>query len=100
MAMIGKAIYERKVNVRIVLSNPYSIPANLSPVEASYGNGWTCEDVEAQIINITKEHIQQIDEEKFTRHLEECLQISFLRGSRGDCDWYQSVKGANHAKFF
>ncbi|CAK0852627.1 unnamed protein product [Prorocentrum cordatum] len=47
---LGKAILERGVDLEIAVSNPGSIPGNLSPTEALYGNGWECADVAAEII--------------------------------------------------
>merc|ERR1719221_1265230 len=62
LTAIGKAIYERGVNVDIVVSNPNSIPANLGPTQANYGNGWSCVDVAAEIIKTMKVTIQNCDE--------------------------------------
>ena len=50
LAAIGKAIYERGVDIEMVLSNPNSIPGGLKGTEANYGNGWDCVDVAAEII--------------------------------------------------
>ena len=36
---IARAIWKRGIDVEIVLSNPHSVPAGLSPMEANYGNG-------------------------------------------------------------
>ena len=44
MHSISTVIYERGVDVQIVLSNLNSIPANLSTTTANYGNSWTCAD--------------------------------------------------------
>jgi phosphatidylserine/phosphatidylglycerophosphate/cardiolipin synthase-like enzyme len=39
---VAIAIWERNVQVDIVLSNPVSVPHILSAFEAQYGNGWSC----------------------------------------------------------
>lgn len=47
LSCFGRAIWERGVDIEIVLSNPISIPGGLGPTEAQYGNGWSCVDVAA-----------------------------------------------------
>jgi hypothetical protein len=37
---IARVMWTRGVDIEIVLSNPGSIPGDLSPTEANYGNGW------------------------------------------------------------
>jgi hypothetical protein len=37
---IARSMWTKGVDIEIVLSNPGSIPGNLSPTEANYGNGW------------------------------------------------------------
>jgi hypothetical protein len=39
LSALGKVIWEKGVDVEIVLSNPGSIPGGLSGTEANYGNG-------------------------------------------------------------
>ena len=48
---IGTVIYERGVDVQIVLSNLNSIPANLGATAANCGNGWTCADGVFDVVN-------------------------------------------------
>jgi len=97
---IGRAIYERGVNVDIVVSNPFSVPSNLSSLEANYGNGWTCEDVMAEIINAVKELHPDFDEEVLTGLLEINLKVAYLRSTCGESDWCEVRKSGNHSKFF
>jgi len=47
---LARVIWTRGVDVEILLSNPGSIPGGLTPIEANYGNGWTCVDVASEII--------------------------------------------------
>merc|ERR1712113_753253 len=47
---LGRAIWDRGVDVEIMLSNPNSQPDGLGMTEANYGNGWTCADVACEII--------------------------------------------------
>ena len=48
---IGTVIYERGVDVQIVLSNLNSIPANLGATAANCGNCWTCADGVFDVVN-------------------------------------------------
>ena len=48
---IGTVIYERGVDVQIVLSNLNSIPTNLGATAANCGNGWTCADGVFDVVN-------------------------------------------------
>mmetsp|Transcript_69570 Transcript_69570/g.137687 ORF Transcript_69570/g.137687 Transcript_69570/m.137687 type:complete len:730 (+) Transcript_69570:49-2238(+) len=97
---IGLAMYQRGVNVQMVLSNPNSIPANLGPTEANYGNGWTCNDVASEIVKAIQASIEDADEEQIRGMIGVNLQLAFLRTSCGDFDWAEAKKGGNHAKFF
>lgn len=76
---IGKAIYERGVDVEIVLSNPNSIPGGLKGTEANYGNGWDCVDVAAEIIKRIKKQHSTVDDEKLRAMIKENLRICFIR---------------------
>ena len=79
LAAIGKAIYERGVDVEIVLSNPNSIPGGLKGTEANYGNGWDCVDVAAEIIKRIQKQYTTIDDEKLRTMITENLRICFVR---------------------
>lgn len=100
MREIARAIYERGVDVHIVVSNPNSRPSNLDMFQANYGNGWTCEDVEAEIIRAMKENCEDFIEERAAGLLDVNLKMAFMRGSCGSRDWKERRKTANHAKFF
>merc|ERR1712194_206425 len=61
--MLAKVLYERGVDVEIVVSNPGSIPNSLSFTEACYGNGWTCVDVAAEIIRKIRDNYPEAKDE-------------------------------------
>jgi len=96
---LGEAIYNRGVDVEIVLSNPLSVPGGLSPSAACYGNGWDCVDVACEIINSMKEHGCN-DDAKFRQMVQENLRITFLRSKKGSEEWADGGHIGNHAKFF
>ena len=79
LAAIGKAIYERGVDVEIVLSNPNSIPGGLKGTEANYGNGWDCVDVAAEIIKRIQKQYTTVDDEKLRAMITENLRVCFIR---------------------
>lgn len=79
LAALGKAIYERGVDVEMVLSNPNSIPGGLKGTEANYGNGWDCVDVAAEIIKTIQKSHANVDDEKLRAMIAENLRICFLR---------------------
>jgi len=97
---IACAIYERGVDVEIVLSNPNSIPSNLTPLEANYGNGWTCDDVASEIIKAIQSNIPDVDEERLSGLVGNNLRLAYLRPGDGTMDWNHRKKSGNHAKFF
>merc|ERR1712070_648999 len=51
---LAEAIYDRGVDVEVVVSQPGSCPGDCNPLAANYGNGWTCIDVAAEIIKAIK----------------------------------------------
>lgn len=82
---LATVIWERGVDVEIVLSNPKSIPDNLSPMEACYGNGWTCVDVAAEIIKKIIKHHPEAKQNpgKLRAMVEDNLRVCFLRSPQG-----------------
>merc|ERR1719453_2852289 len=54
MCALGRAMWDRDVDVEIAVSNPSSTPAGLPLTQACYGNGWSCADVAAEIIKTIK----------------------------------------------
>mmetsp|Transcript_29558 Transcript_29558/g.53613 ORF Transcript_29558/g.53613 Transcript_29558/m.53613 type:complete len:756 (-) Transcript_29558:108-2375(-) len=79
LAAIGKAIYERGVDVEMVLSNPNSIPGGLKGTEANYGNGWDCVDVAAEIIKRIQKQYSEVDDAKLRAMVVDNLRICYVR---------------------
>lgn len=79
LAAIGEAIYQRGVDVEMVVSNPNSIPGGLKGTEANYGNGWSCVDVAAEIIKSIKKKHAEVDDGKLRAMVIDNLRICFLR---------------------
>ena len=69
--------------MEIALSNPGSIPGDLSPVEACYGNGWDCVDVAAEIIKTIKDQFD-VNDALLRKEVEENLRVCFIREERGE----------------
>ena len=92
---LARAILARGVNVEIVLSNP-----GAGEERGNYSNGWSCEEVAAEIIKamseVSPEAITEMQmKEKAVAHLRVC----FLRNKRGD-EWETGSKVGLHSKFF
>jgi len=99
MEAFGRAIWERGVDIEIAVSNPGSIPAGLSPLEACYGNGWTCGDVASEIIKTIKEQYDGVDDESLRKCVDENLRVCFIRQAQGN-SWEDGGTMGMHAKHF
>ena len=100
---LAKAIYERGVDVEIVLSNPGSIPDGLSITDAQYGNGWSCVDVAGEIIKRIKKSYPDAPDERLRQMVNENLRICFIRhGKEGKSKsiYQNNLSIGNHSKFF
>lgn len=97
---LGQAMCERGVTVQIALSNPFSIPADLSLTEAQYGNGWSCDDVASEILKCIIEEQPHIEESALSAIVENNLQVTYMRASGGESDWPETLKTGNHSKCF
>jgi hypothetical protein len=96
---LARVIWERGVDVEIVLSNPGSIPGNLSMLEACYGNGWSCVDVAAEIIRTIRDTYPEAEDAELRKKVKENLRVSFIRQGQGSK--YDSGKTIGmHAKHF
>ena len=84
---MARVMWTRGVDIEIVLSNPGSIPGDLSPTEANYGNGWSCVDVAAEIIKRIKTQFPGAEDYKLREVVRDNLRISFLRSQRGGCNY-------------
>jgi phosphatidylserine/phosphatidylglycerophosphate/cardiolipin synthase-like enzyme len=99
LSTIAKVLWEKGVDVEIVLSNPGSIPGGLSPTEANYGNGWSCIDVAAEIIKRVQRLYPNADNVDLRQKINENLRITFLREEIGNT-WADGMNMGMHAKHF
>jgi hypothetical protein len=99
LSVIGKAIYERGVDIEMVLSNPNSVPGGLKGTEANYGNGWSCVDVAAEIIKSIKKEHSECDDSKLRAMVSDNLRICFLRNGKKS-SFQDGNTRALHSKHF
>lgn len=96
---LGRAIWERSVDVEIALSNPNSIPGDLSPAEANYGNGWSCVDVAAEIIKTIRDQFPSAKDGELRQKVAQNLRVCFIREARGSA-WEDGKTMGMHSKHF
>lgn len=89
-----KAIYERDVDVEIVLSNP-----NAGEERGNYSNGWSCEEVAAEIIKTMKAQYSNVSDEELKSKVKKNLRICFLKNKKGN-SWETGSKVGLHSKVF
>ncbi|CAB9510902.1 Inherit from NOG: PLDc [Seminavis robusta] len=97
---LALAIWERAVDVEIVLSNPGSIPGNLSPTEACYGNGWSCVDVAAEIIKTIRKMYPSASDSELRVKVQDNLRVCFLRSPEGGRHYKDGQTLGLHSKHF
>ncbi|VEU43706.1 unnamed protein product [Pseudo-nitzschia multistriata] len=102
MNAMAEALWTKDVDVEIVLSNPGSIPDNLSLTEAQYGNGWSCVDVAAEIIKCIVEQFPDANDNhtKLRRTVKENLRVCFLKCRRGGSRYSDGSSLGLHSKHF
>ena len=99
LAAIGEAIYQRGVDIEMVVSSPNSIPGGLKGTEANYGNGWACDDVAAEIIKSIRKSHAEVDDGKLRAMVTDNLRICFLRHNKSNI--YKDGKTIGlHSKHF
>ena len=91
----GKAMFERGVDVEIVLSNVDAIDS----VGTDYSNGWSCEEVAAEIIKAMREMYPNASQVEIKKKLVDHLRICGLKNKRGN-EWQTGEKVGLHSKFF
>jgi phosphatidylserine/phosphatidylglycerophosphate/cardiolipin synthase-like enzyme len=99
LSALGRVIWEKGVDVEIVLSNPNSIPGGLTPTEANYGNGWSCVDVASEIIKTIRQQFPNASDTKLREKVDANLRVCFLRSKRGQ-QWEDGETIGLHSKHF
>jgi len=74
-----KAIYERDVNVKIVLSNP-STAEERDP----FSNVWSCEEIAAETIKTMEAQYANTSDEELTSKLKKNLRVCFMKSTTGN----------------
>jgi phosphatidylserine/phosphatidylglycerophosphate/cardiolipin synthase-like enzyme len=107
---LARALWEREVDIEIILSNPNSIPNDLSPLEANYGNGWSCNDVASEIIKrIKKEFKREFKinanggndhSAQIRKKVEDNLRICFIRHVNNKNKHSDGMNIGLHSKYF
>jgi len=90
----SRAMFERGVDVEIVLSNIGS-----GEHRGNYSNGWSCEEVAAEIIKTMKEQFPEASIDQLKTKVKENLRVCFLRNKSGN-EWASGNKVGLHSKVF
>lgn len=90
----GRAMFERGVDVHIVLSNP-----GAGEERGNYSNGWSCEEVAAEIIKTMRDEFPGASNEEIKQKVVENLRVCYLKNKRGNT-WEDENKVGLHSKFF
>lgn len=83
LSAFARVIWEKSVDVEIILSNPHSIPNDLSPTEANYGNGWSCVDVASEIIKMIRKQFPEAEDDELRSKVSDNLRVCFIRQKQG-----------------
>ncbi len=90
----ARAIFDRGVDVEIVLSNPGS-----GEERGNYSNGWSCEETAAEIIKAMSEEYPEATQDQIKEKVINNLRICFLKNKKG-ATWETDNKVGLHSKFF
>ena len=90
----SKAMYERDVEVEIVLSNPGSMAG-----DNTYIHGWSAEEVAAEISKTMKSQYPNASDDELKAKAKKNLRICFLRMKCGNANENGDKVGL-HSKFF
>ena len=99
LSALGKAIYDRGVDVEIVLSNPGCIPGSLKGTEACYGNGWSCVDVASEIVETIRKNHHDVNDARLRALVKDNLRICFVRHNKSD-SYEDGMSIGLHSKHF
>mmetsp|Transcript_16980 Transcript_16980/g.47618 ORF Transcript_16980/g.47618 Transcript_16980/m.47618 type:complete len:556 (-) Transcript_16980:62-1729(-) len=100
---MAHVLWRKSVTLELVLSNPGSIPANLSPPGAQYGNGWTCDEVAEEIIaSIRRQFPEECheDPDRLVSKIKSHLRICYIRLPNGSTKYSDGSNVGLHAKHF
>eukprot|EP00588_Corethron_pennatum_P000488 CAMPEP_0194290114 /NCGR_PEP_ID=MMETSP0169-20130528/40589_1 /TAXON_ID=218684 /ORGANISM="Corethron pennatum, Strain L29A3" /LENGTH=681 /DNA_ID=CAMNT_0039037623 /DNA_START=52 /DNA_END=2097 /DNA_ORIENTATION=+ len=97
--VLAKVLWERGVDVEIVVSNPAATPGGLNPMTACYGNGWSCVDVAAEIIKRIRVLYPNAEDDELRKKVRDNLRVAFIREERGST-WENGMNVGMHAKHF
>ena len=90
----SKAMFERGVDIEIVLGNPGSQIEGVS-----YSNGWSCEEVAAEIIKTMKEQYPEASNDELKTKVKDNLRVCYLKNLSGN-KWASENNVGLHSKFF
>ena len=90
----ARAIFDRGVDVEIVLSNTGS-----GEERGNYSNGWSCEETAAEIIKAMSEEDPEATQDQIKEKVINNLRICFLKNKKG-ATWETDNKVGLHSKFF
>jgi len=90
----GRAIFDRGVNIEIVLSN-----TGAGEERGSYSHGWTCEEVAAEIVKTMRDDNPSANMDVIKKKAVENLHVCFIKNKKGDA-WEDGNKVGLHSKFF
>mmetsp|Transcript_25039 Transcript_25039/g.30795 ORF Transcript_25039/g.30795 Transcript_25039/m.30795 type:complete len:680 (+) Transcript_25039:123-2162(+) len=99
LCALATAIWERGVDVEIIVSNPNAIPGGLSMTEANYGNGWDCVDVAAEIIKRIRRLYPDAEDGDLREKVVSNLRVAVIRNGGGR-KWETGMNLGMHAKHF
>jgi phosphatidylserine/phosphatidylglycerophosphate/cardiolipin synthase-like enzyme len=99
LGALARVIWTRGVDVEIVLSNPGSVPGDLDP-GASYGYGWSCVDVAAEIIKSIQKQFPDAHDGDLRLKVENNLHLCMLKSPRGGSHYKDGGSLGLHCKLF
>lgn len=88
---MARAIWQRGVDIEIILSNPGT--------RRGYTNGWSADDVGAEIIKRIQKQFPEATDNELRQKVEDNLRICYIRHKNGNT-YANGEEVSNHAKFF
>ena len=88
---MARAIWQREVDIEIVLSNENT--------RRGYTNGWSAHDVASEIIKRVQRLAPEATDGQLRQVVEDNLRISFLRHKTGQ-KYPSGTEVSNHSKYF